>query len=193
MDFKNWLIALIILILLGASYFFITGLPIKKDTTEKKTESPAPTKVAEFKIPPDWKEYKGLTVSFFHPSDWEIENIEPFGGAVIESIKLNIPGAIDSNMFYSATVFDLIRPDDIMREQQISINKREWTGWVRENEENISYDFFTKETPNDTGSFVVHARFPEIDDELEQKLINLIKTINFESAATEGAEIREVR
>ncbi len=180
MDFRNWLLFLIVVGVIGFSSYYIYKNSYIEQRIEDSFLSPTP-KVSDdfYERPSDWKEYKAETLSFYHPNDWKPGKREPFGGAIIEDIVLNIPEAVDSYISYSAVAYDAIKPDDIASEDSLEINNRTWVKWVREGEGYVSYDYYTKELLGDAGigSFGVHVTLTKKNEELEKKLTTLITTI----------------
>src|SRR3990167_7723633 len=108
MDFKNWLLLLSVLGIIGFSSYYIYNTPYIEEKIEKSFPT-VTTKVAGNTIkerPSDWKEYSGETIKFYHPDEWKPIEREPFGGATVEDIVLNIPEATDNSISYSVTAFD---------------------------------------------------------------------------------------
>lgn len=183
MDFKNWLLLLSVLGIIGFSSYYIYNTPYIEEKIEKAFPTVA-TKVAgniTKDRPFDWKEYSGETIKFYHPGEWKPEEREPFGGAVVEDVVLNIPESTDNSISYSVTAFDLIKPADIVTEEEIILNDRKWIKWIREGEGYASYDFYTKEhlRGNEAESFGVHVTVKEQNEELEKELMVLVSSIEF--------------
>lgn len=183
MDFKNWLLLLSVLGIIGFSSYYIYNTPYIEEKIEKAFPT-VTTKVAGSitkERPSDWKEYSGETIKFYHPNEWEPEEREPFGGAVVEDIVLNIPESTDNSISYSVTAFDLIKPADIVTEEEIILSDRKWIKWIREGEGYVSYDFYTKEhlKGNEAESFGVHVTVKEQNEELEENLMVLVSSIEF--------------
>lgn len=184
MDLKNWVLLTAIFAIVGFSAYAIYTNSSQKSTSG--SVEPAPTKIVaddstqRYK---DWERYSGKTIDFYYPPEWSPEEREPFGGAVIEDVELNIPNATDDNAFYSASSYDSVMPEDISGEDTIEISGREWTEWVREGEGYVSYDFFTKEKIEESaGSFGVHVTLSEEDGETKEKLKQFIESIEFKTA-----------
>lgn len=183
MDFKNWFLLLSVLGIIGFFSYHIYNTPYSEEKIDK-TFPTATTKVAGNTIkerPYDWKEYSGETIKFYHPDEWEPEEREPFGGSVVEDIVLNIPESTDNSISYSVTAFDLIKPEDIVMEEEIILNDRKWIKWIREGEGYVSYDFYTKEhlMGNEAESFGVHITIQEQNEELEEELMVFVSSIEF--------------
>jgi hypothetical protein len=186
MDFKNWLLLLSVLGIIGFSSYYIYNTPYIEERIGKvfPTVTPQVAGSISYERPSDWREYNGETIKFYHPDKWQPEKKEPFGGTAVEDIVLNIPDAIDNNISYSVTSFDLLKPEDIVEEEEIVINDRSWTKWIREGEGYASYDFYTKEhlKSNEAESFGVHVTISTRNEELEKELLVLINSIEFNNS-----------
>lgn len=185
MDFKNWLLLMSVLGIVGYSSYYIYNTPYVTEKIEDAFPSVTPQVAGDNsrERPADWKEYSGETIKFYHPEKWNPEVREPFGGSAVEDIVLNIPEAVDNNIFYSVVSYDLVKPEDIVSEEELILNDRKWTKWVREGEGYVSYDFYTKEhlLGNEAESFGVHVTVNEHDEKLEEELMVLINSIEFSS------------
>lgn len=183
MDSKNWLLLLSVLGIIGFFSYSIYNTPYIEERIDKvfPVETPQVAGNSSKERPSDWKEYSGETIKFYYPDTWQPEERETFGGAAIEDIVLNIPESTDNNISYSVTSFDLVRPEDIVVEEEIVLNDRKWTKWVREGEGYTSYDFYTKEhlKGNEAESFGVHVTVKEQNEELEEELMVLVSSIEF--------------
>lgn len=180
MDFKNWFLLLSVLGIIGFSAYYISqnSYPIDNLTRESPTVTPEVAGSSRER-PASWKEFNGETLKFYHPEEWVPEKRDPFGGAIVEDIALNIPDSIDNSISYSVTSFDLLKPEDIVKEEELILNDRKWTKWVREGEGYASYDFNTKENLNqdDAESFGVHVTVKEKNEKLEEELLVLVNSI----------------
>lgn len=181
MDFKNWFLLLSVLGIIGFSTYYISQNPYPLENITKNSPSITPQVAGDVRErPSDWKEFSAETLKFYHPENWQPEERAPFGGTIVEDIALNIPDSTDDSIAYSATSFDLIKPDDIVKEEELVVNDRKWTKWVREGEGYTSYDFNTKENLNqDAESFGVHVTVKEKDEKLEEELLVFVNSIEF--------------
>ena len=183
MDFKNWVLLLLVLGIIGFFSYSIYNTPYIEEKIDRvfPPETPQVAGDSSKERPSDWKVYIGETLNFYYPEKWQPEEREPFGGATIEDVVLNIPEATDNSISYSVTPYDLLKPEDVVEEEELFINDRKWTKWVREGEEYISYDFYTKDhlRSNEAESFGVHVTVSERNIELEQELLFLINSIEF--------------
>lgn len=180
MDSKNWLLLLLVIGVVGYFGYSVSQKPVLDEAVINIEESDSQVAGDMYEVPADWEEYKGETINFYHPSEWEPEEREPFNGAVIEDVVLNIPDATDNSLYYSEVPYDMIKPDDIATEDSLDINNRRWVKWVREGENYVSYDYYTNEVPNkDVKSFALHVTMKEQDKILEDNLVKLINTIEF--------------
>lgn len=181
MDSKNWLLLFFVV---GAIGFF--GYHVIDSSSSEISQdidlTPTPvSQVAGDGETEDWEKYAGKTIQFSYPPEWEPEERNPFGGTVIEDVELNIPKSTDNYLFYSASPYDSVKPEDITYEQSFEIKERDWIQWTREGEGYASYDFFTNDkVATGAGSFGIHVTLPEKNGDVEKKLRNLIQTIKFE-------------
>ena len=182
MDSKNWFLLLLVLGTISFSVYYINKPEMSisdiRDVVPEAQEQVA----GDARIrPAAWKEFTGDTLKFYHPEKWQPEKREPYGGSVVEDIQLNIPDAVDNNISYSVTSFDLIKPDDLVKEEELMVNERRWIKWTREGENYVSYDFYTKDhlLNNEAESFGVHVTLNGKDAQLEEELIILINSIEF--------------
>ncbi len=181
MDSKNWILLLSVLGIIGFSSYYILQNPYQSGEIAQITPTEVPEVASYSERPGDWKEYAGKTVKFYHPEKWLPEEKEPFGGTVVEDILLNIPDATDNSVYYSVTPYEIVKPDDVVKEEELVINDRRWIKWTREGENYVSYDYYTNEHQllDEAESFGVHVTMAERDDELERELTTFIYTIEF--------------
>jgi len=196
MDFKNWLLLLGVFGVVGFSgYYIYNNPPTSPDNVLNTNPTSIPDVAGQsYEKHEDWKQFNGQTLTFYHPEEWAPENKNPYGGSVVEDINLNIPEAVDNSIFYSATAYDVVKPDDISSEKTMEINGRQWVEWIREGDGYVSYDFYTKGFDlgeDSAGSFGVHVTVNERNDDLEDKLIDLIESINFKEGEPASKDVIE--
>lgn len=189
MDFKNWMLLFSVIAVIGFFSYSIYNSPYIEEKIENTFPSPTQTNNIVLDKPSDWSEYTGETIKFNHPREWQPEERTPFGGLIVEDVVLNIPESTDNNISYSVTPFDLVKPDDVVKEEDIMINERKWTKWVRKGSDYVSYDLYTKDKlgVSDANSFGIHVTLEEENEKIEKDLVILASTIEFNS--TESAQI----
>lgn len=190
MDYKNWLLLLFTIFIAGVFSYSIYGQSVVEEKNEDNPIQVEPSEKIVLSDSSDWVDYSGETIRFRYPEQWKPESTTPFGGAVVEQIKLNIPGASDDNVSYTVTSMDMIKPDDIVEEDDIVINDRSWKKWVRKGENYVSYDIYTKDDLNvsEAESFGIHVTLEEENKEIEEELITLTSTIEFVSSESGSLE-----
>lgn len=190
MDYKNWLLLLFTIFIAGVFSYSIYGQSVVEEKNEDNPIQVEPSEKIVLSDSSDWVDYSGKTIMFRYPEQWKPESTTPFGGAVVEQIKLNIPGASDDNVSYTVTSMDMIKPDDIVEEDDIVINDRSWKKWVRKGENYVSYDIYTKDDLNvsEAESFGIHVTLEEENKEIEEELITLTSTIEFVSSESGSLE-----
>lgn len=190
MDYKNWLLLLFTIFIAGVFSYSIYGQSVVEEKNEDNPIQVEPSEKIVLSDSSDWVEYAGETIKFRYPEKWRPESTTPFGGAVVEQIKLNIPGASDDNVSYTVTSMDMIKPNDIVEEDDIEINDRSWRKWVRKGENYVSYDIYTKDGLNisEAESFGIHVTLEEESKEIEEELITLTFTIEFVSSESGSLE-----
>lgn len=192
MDFRNWLLLLTVIGIVGFSSYYIYNSPYVEEKIEKAFPSPTETvKNLVLVQPSDWAEYTGQKIKFYHPQKWAPVEREPFGGATVENVDLNIPEATDNSISYFVTEYDLVKPEDIVEEEEIIVKDRKWTKWVREGDGYVSYDIYTKENLNtdEAESFGVHVTLEKKNEKLEEELLILVNSIEFNSSSSASTTI----
>jgi len=182
MDSKNWFLLLLVLGTISFAAYYINK-PEISITRDAGVTPVVQDQVAGYSRarPESWKEFSGDTLKFYYPDKWQPEKRMPYGGSVVEDIKLNIPETVDNNISYSVTSYDVIKPEDLVKEEEFVVNERKWTKWIREGAGYVSYDIYTKDhlLNNEAESFGVHVTLNEKDENLEEELVVLINSIEF--------------
>lgn len=137
--------------------------------------APTPTEVSNLKT------YRGKYATFQYPNGWMPKSQTPFGGGVLETVNLGIPGVTsDQTLGFSTPSFNEIKPNDVVSEIPVTISTQSGFKWVRKGDNYVSYDYCTQGHYQDAGSFCVHVTVSSEDKLLETQLDSLAKTIKFE-------------
>lgn len=185
MDFKNWLLLFSIVGIVAYSAYYISNEPNITQRIENAVPSETPQVASEFERPDDWIEYDNEKFNFYHPSVWtpvQSDSSEEFEDEVI----LNIPESLENSISYSVTPYELLKPEKVIDEEKLIINKREWVKWISEEEGYFSYDIYTKNPieEQEENSFGVHVTVPERSESLERELLIFVSSIEFNDTSS---------
>jgi hypothetical protein len=104
-----------------------TVAPTEKPTTD----SEQPTKTTSLENA-DFKMYNGQYVTYKYPGSWNPKKEESFGGGILESVNLGIPGVTSDQMLgFSSIDAANSRPNDIVSEESITISGSDEYLWRR--------------------------------------------------------------
>ncbi len=184
-------VLLLLLVVAGGAYYlgnqYSNYTPQPQNTNAKPTnnkttnptDSPVTTPIPQSKENTNWKTFTGSYVTFRYPDTWSPQRETPFGGQILEAIKLGIPGVeSDQSLSFSQVNVEDARPDDIISESQLVIGGKDGYKWIRKGENYVSYDYITTGY-NNNGSFSVHVTVPKEDKNLERQLDTLVQSITF--------------
>lgn len=123
------------------------------------------------------KTYSGQYVIFQYPSDWNPQKTQPFGGGVLETVNLGIPG-VNSDQDLGFSEVAPYKPSDAISEQSITIGGKSGFKWIRKGQGYVSYDYDTKGY-QDKGGFSVHVTVASENKTLETQLDQLVASLTF--------------
>jgi hypothetical protein len=148
-----------------------TVAPTEKPTTD----SEQPTKTTSLENA-DFKMYNGQYVTYKYPGSWNPKKEESFGGGILESVNLGIPGVTSDQMLgFSSIDAANSRPNDIVSEESITISGSDGYKWIRKGVNYVSYDYVIPY--KDENSFSIHVTVAKENQTLEKELDQLAESV----------------
>lgn len=183
------LIGILILVIIAGGAYFLGKSSGPKPSTPITSQTPQPTPSPTPDPTANWKIYTGKYVTFEYPPEWNPVEQELCCGAMLEDIKLNIPGVTsDQSIGFGSGPFSDLKINDAIREEKILIDGKLGTKNVRSgNITNVQgkvfqkyfvYDYCTS-GPKNIGSFCLHIDSGQKNNDLEKQLDKVNSSILF--------------
>jgi hypothetical protein len=125
------------------------------------------------------KTYEDTQIRFSYPDIWNVPKTEYSLGKDNKVLTLGIPGDVSQQLLsYVAADLRNLKPQDVKAETKITIGKRTGYKWLTSGENYVSYEYYSRGS-NTRGSFYIHVTVPKENQDLEQQLDALVKSVVF--------------